>query len=89
MAEPAEPHRPEKVIDLTSQGQRMRYIEVLTDAGVIRVNTSLMNKLREPVIVVEVEQNIDGRPVTPAGGHWDGSTRIFSNRIDVILTKAP
>jgi len=64
----------EQVIDLTEQGQSLRYVEVLTEAGVVRVNVNLVNVITGARVVgVEVEPYPHWRTRTEerAGGRTD------------------
>ena len=62
----------EQTIDLTGHGQHLRYVEILTDAGIIRVNVNLETTQlpHRQVVSVEIEQNTSYRQKTAAGGEW-------------------
>lgn len=82
--------RPEQVIDLTAPGTSLRYVEILTPGGIVRVNTCLEDtRTRRPVVVVEVEPNTAYRQRTAPGGNWEASARDreLLGRVDVTLTR--
>jgi hypothetical protein len=73
----------------TGDGQ-LRYVEVLTPGGVVRISTNLVDTHSgAPVVVVEVEQNILGRARTETGGDWDVevSEHLTGSRTDIRLVK--
>lgn len=80
----------EQTIDLTGHGQHLRYVEILTDAGTVRVNVNLEDtQTRQRVVVVEVEPNGPYRQHTAAGGDWAIEVRetFAADRIDIRLTR--
>ena len=82
---------PVERIDLTSpSGGRLIYLEILTDAGIVRVNTNLVDtRTGQPCVVVEVEPNTAYRQWTAPGGDWETEIREpgILSRTDVRLTK--
>ena len=79
---------PVQRVDLTAPSDSLTYVEILTPAGIVRVNTNLVDTRTEaPVVVVEVEQNIAGRRMTIPGGDWDAEVRDRTGRVDVRLTR--
>lgn len=78
-------------IDLTGPGTSFRYAEILTAAGIIRVNTGLEDtRTRVPVVVLEIEPNLAGLGIvkTGPGGDWDLKvTDHHGTRTDVRLTR--
>ena len=76
-------------IDLTAPSDSLTYVEVLTPAGIVRVNTNLIDtRTRRPVVVVEVEPNTTYRPKT-AAEDWHVSWADRGSRFDVTLTRQP
>lgn len=80
-------------IDLTGQHGELRYVEVRTDAGTVRVNVGMASMATGlPSVVVEVERNIAsvGRRLTPGDGDWEAEVRehALGNRTDVVLTRS-
>jgi hypothetical protein len=56
-------------VDLT--GPQCRYVEVMTDAGIVRVTAALVSaSTKLPVMVTEVEVNDNRDKRTEAGGQW-------------------
>jgi hypothetical protein len=81
---------PEQVIDLTVTGDSLRYVEVLTPAGLVRVNVNLVNvRSRQAVVVVEVEPNTSYQRKTVPGGNWAAVADHKGSRVDVTLTREP
>lgn len=77
-------------IDLTAPSDSLTYAEILTPAGIVRVNTNLVNvHTGQPTVVVEVEPNTTYRPKTAPGGDWDvdGRSVALGARFDVTLTR--
>jgi hypothetical protein len=76
---------PAAQIDLTAPSD----VEILTPAGIVRVNTNLVNtQTLAPVVVVEIQPNTSGRRLTASGGHWVTElTHRPGDRVDVTLTK--
>jgi hypothetical protein len=77
-------------IVMTGQGPALRTVEILTDAGIIRVNTNLVNvRTVQPSVVVEVEPNMAriSRAHTEAGGDWDVEVTHHGTRTDLTLTR--
>jgi hypothetical protein len=78
-------------VDLTSPpGDGLVYAEILTEAGIIRVNVNLVKVFTgERRVVVEVEPNMSGigRLKTEPGGQWDIDTQDHGTRTDLILTR--
>jgi hypothetical protein len=80
----------EQTIDLTGHGQHLRYVEIHTDAGIIRVNVNLEDtQTRQRVVVVEVEPNSQYRRHTAAGGDWATEVRDMNmgSRTDIRLIR--
>jgi xanthine/CO dehydrogenase XdhC/CoxF family maturation factor len=62
--------RPEQRIDLTGSGDQLRYVEVVTDGGTVRVNVNLVDtRTRTRAVVVEVEAAPDWDALTNSQGH--------------------
>jgi hypothetical protein len=60
---------PEQRIDLTGFGGQLRYVEVVTDGGVVRVNVNLVDtRTRARVVAVEVEPARDWDALTSRRG---------------------
>jgi hypothetical protein len=81
---------PEQVIDLTAPSNSLRYVEILTPGGIVRVNVGLENvRSRRPVVVVEVEPNTLHQRKTAPGGDWavEAEERCLGSRFDVTLTR--
>lgn len=78
----------EQVIDLTERGESMRYVEIITRGGVIRVNTNLVGVQdgREHV-VIEIHPSTRAMPRSGDGGHWDVVTHDHGSRTDVSLIR--
>jgi hypothetical protein len=83
---------PVQRIDLTAPAERLTYVEILTPAGTVRVNTGLVNwRTDQPAVSVEIkpanEYNRRGAP----GENWDAEVRevALGSRIDVTLTRQP
>ena len=77
-------------VDVTAPGDHLSVVEILTVAGIVRVNTNLVNtQTGQPVVVVEIERNYAGRAKTAPGGEWDVEVRkdLGDLRTDVTLTK--
>ena len=79
----------EQTIDLTGHGRHLRYVEILTDAGIIRVNVNLetVQPPHQQVVSVEIEANHLYSRKTAAGGEWDTEVRDMGSRTDVTLTR--
>jgi hypothetical protein len=80
-------------VDMTGQPGELKYVEVRTDAGIVRVNIGLVSVATgRPSVVVEVERNIASvdRRLTPGDGDWDAEVREhpLGNRTDVVLTRS-
>jgi hypothetical protein len=71
---------PVQQIDLTNPvGDKLIYVEILTDAGIVRVNTNLVNwRTRQPSVVIEVE---------PDTAHWN--TVVIDSRAEITLNRRP
>ena len=77
-------------IDLTGETTSLRYVEILTDAGIVRVNVGLVNvRTGQPCVAVEIEPNMAriGRTHTGAGGDWDTDVTDHGTRTDVTLDR--
>jgi len=77
-------------IDLTAPSDSATYVEVLTPAGIVRVNTNLVTtRTGQPCAVVEIEPNMAniGRRMTEPGGEWDIEVYDHGTRTDVTLTR--
>ena len=71
------PERMHAQVDLTAASGSLTYAEILTPAGIVRVNTNLVNvRTGQPSVVIEVESD---------SAHWD--TRFDLGRGDITLTK--
>lgn len=69
-------------VDLTAPSDSLTYAEILTPAGIVRVNTNLMDtRTGRPVVVVEVEHKA-------SSGEWDIRWGDHGSRFDVRLVKA-
>lgn len=82
--------RPVRRIDLTTPGDHLAYVEILTPGGIVRVNTNLVTaRTEQPVVVVEIEPNTLFGAKTAPGGDWDTEVRqnLPGFRTDVTLTK--
>lgn len=66
-------------IDLTETGESLRYAEILTPGGLVRVNVNLVDtQTGQPVVVVEVKSNI----------HWETEVREhLGDRTDIRLKR--
>ena len=70
---------PEQQIDLTGRSSDLRYVEILTDAGIVRVNVNLVDtRTRARVVVVEAH---------PAQG-WDAVAAWQVSRAEIRLTSS-
>jgi hypothetical protein len=91
---------PIAVIDMTGGDATFRYVEIHTDAGIIRVNAGLITNpglLRgrhecRSVVSVEIEANASryGVVKTPPGGDWEISIprgAAPDYKTDVTLTR--
>lgn len=79
---------PEQVIDLTAPSQVLRYVEILTPAGIVRVNTGLEDvRTGRAAVVVEVEPNTPYQRKTASGGDWAAVPSHRGSRVDVMLTR--
>lgn len=77
-------------IDMTLPAYADKYVEVHTEAGVIRITNRLVTtRSGLPRVVVDVEANTQARERTPQGGHWIIETTNFaiSERSEIRLTK--
>lgn len=82
---------PQERLDLTG-ADSFRYVEVKTDAGLVRVCAGVTGRLTGlPSVVVEVERNIEsaGIRLTSGGGDWDLEVHELARRTDVVLTRQP
>jgi hypothetical protein len=80
---------PVTTVDLTAPSESLPYAEILTPAGIVRVNTGLVNvRTGRPVVVIEVTPNKTYNPRT-AAEDWDVSVRDVGPgiRTDVTLTR--
>jgi hypothetical protein len=69
-------------------GPECRYVEILTDAGIVRVNVGLVTVQEgKPSVVVEIEPNIGYQNRTAHGGEWTTEVRNVGTRTDVSLTR--
>jgi hypothetical protein len=82
---------PKQTIDLTgAPADKLEFIEVLTDGGIIRINTGQVDTATgEPVIVVEITQNTPWNPQTAPGGEWDVRVRKLGlgQRTDIAIVR--
>lgn len=83
-------------VDLTAPSASLSYAEILTPAGLVRVNTGLVDtRTGRPVVTVEVERQIPPRPNTrfsgahtAPSGEWSYEVREnLGMRVDVVLTR--
>lgn len=84
-------------IDLTGPSNILTYVEILTPAGIVRVNTNLVDtRTGVPAVVVEIERQVPYRPNTrygdahtPPAGEWEAEVReqFGGLRTDVTLTR--
>lgn len=77
-------------VDLTAPSDELTYVEILTPAGIVRVNTNLVNtRTLAPRVMVEIEANTSYRAHTEPGGDWviELNHRTSDGRVDVTLTK--
>lgn len=75
-------------IDMT--GSECRYLEILTDAGIVRVNVGLVTtREARPNVTVEIEPNTSYARKTAPGGVWGMKVRdtFGGGRTDVSLTR--
>ena len=82
--------KPEQVIDLTAPSDSLRYAEILTPGGMVRVSTGLVNvRDGKPAVVIEVEPNTAYRRKTAPGGNWEASVkdRELLGRVEVTLKR--
>lgn len=83
---------PEQVIDLTADTESLRWAKILTPAGIVRVNTGLVDtRTGQPCVVVEIDRNAGSvsRVLTQPGGDWDLTVRDhrLGTRTDITLTR--
>ena len=88
---------PVQTVDLTAPSESLTCAEILTPAGVVRVNTNLVNwRTGQPVVVVEIERQVPARPNTAyqgahaaPTGEWEAEVReqFGGLRTDVTLTR--
>jgi len=80
--------RPEQVINMTERGDQLRFVEIITRGGVIRVTTNLVgvHDSREHV-VVEVMPSTRFIPTSGDGGHWTTHAEDRGSRTDVTLIR--
>lgn len=78
---------PTRQVDATLPGDRLAVVEVLTPAGIVRVNTNLVDtRTRQPVVVVEIEPNTEYHAKTAPGGDWEVEVQQgLISRVDVRL----
>lgn len=78
----------EQTIDMTGHGSHPRYVEILTDAGIVRVNVNLEDtRTRQRCVVVEVQPNTPYARHTAAGGEWVTDIRDMGSRTNVVLIR--
>jgi len=78
----------EQQIDMTGHGSHLRYVEILTDAGIVRVNVNLEDtRTRRRCVVVEIQPNSTYARHTAPGGEWATDIRDMGSRTDVTLTR--
>jgi hypothetical protein len=71
----------DQVIDMTDPKGPVRCVEVLTPAGIVRVNVDLVVvRSGQSAVSVEVEPNYDWRRRTAPGGHWEITQREHTGR---------
>lgn len=79
-----------QTVDLTTPGAHLRVVEVLTPAGIVRLNTNLIDvRTGRAVVVVEVEPNTLYGAKTAPGGEWETEVRDHGPgfRTDITLTR--
>jgi hypothetical protein len=78
-------------VDLTAPSDSLTYAEIITPAGIVRVNTNLIDtRTGAPVVVIEITPEGMRSPRTAAEG-WDISVRDvgLGIRTDITLTRRP
>lgn len=81
---------PRTTVNLTEHGGQLEYAEILTPAGIVRVNVGLADtRTGEPVVLVEVQANSRYARHTDPGGHWNIETSrdTGTERLDVRLIR--
>lgn len=80
--------RPEQVINMTERGDHLRFVEIITRGGIIRVNTNLVgvHDSREHVLV-EIEPSTWIKPTSGDTSPWDAKVLDRGDRIDVTLIR--
>ena len=64
--------QPEHRIDLTGSGSELRYVEIVTDGGIVRVNVNLVDiRMNHRVVVVEAEPGLRWNALTRNVGMGD------------------
>jgi hypothetical protein len=78
-----------QTVDLTAPSAQLTYVEVLTPAGIIRVNAVAVDtRTGQPAVVVEIEPNTWYQRKTAPGGEWETEVRDnLGSRTDVTLTR--
>jgi hypothetical protein len=68
---------PVQQIDLTAPSGSLTYVEILTPAGIVRVNTNLVSvRTNQPAVVIEVEPDV---------ARWN--TSVNDSRAEITLTR--
>jgi hypothetical protein len=77
---------PDRVIDMT---EGVRYVEIRTPGGTIRVYTGLVTTHQNlPAVTVEITPSTRSKPISGDGGHWEAEVRDFYlDRTDVSLVR--
>jgi hypothetical protein len=85
---PRESTPPVQVIDLTGGDTPFRYVEIRTDAGIIRVNAGLVTGTEKSRVVVEVEPNTrHHRSGCGDGNWWVSHVQDKGSRYEVKITR--
>jgi hypothetical protein len=84
-----EPVQPEQVIDMTGRGTSLRYVEIITRGGVVRVNTNLLgvHDGGREYVTVEVTPSTRVMPTSGDGGHWHAEVTELHGRTDIALIR--
>lgn len=78
----------DQVIDMTDPKGPVRCVEIITPAGIVRVNVDLVNiRTGQPRVMVEIEANHTRRPLTRGDGIWDVTTNHTAHGIVARLTR--
>jgi len=85
--------KPDQVIDLTGMEDRGRFVEIVTDAGTVRVNAGLIDmRTGGRVVTVEIEAASPAYPQHKGDGDWDVAVRRHdpaAHRAEIALRRLP